>query len=81
MLDNVHDLDLGGQPVPKLRRKPRARQSKSPLVDTRSVPRAAVQKALELAGGDASRLVFLPDGAVLVTNQPRQVQPQREPRR
>ena len=78
MLDNVHALALSQGTVPELRRKPKRAPGPRALIDTRAVPRAAVQAALGLAGGDSSRLTFLPDGTVLVNNHPRPAQRTRE---
>lgn len=71
MRDNVHALSLTEGRVPELVRKPRVRAAPAPLVDMKQVPREAVAIALQLARGDSSRLVFLADGTVFVSNAPR----------
>lgn len=81
MEPNVTALSFTGGRVPRLRKALRATPEPPQLVDVREVPRAAVAVALELAQGDASRLSFLPDGTVMVTNAPRRASRTQEPRR
>lgn len=50
-------------------------RSSSPVLVVKADPRV-MKTALELAGGDARRLQILPDGAVLVLNNPRTTKPQ-----
>ena len=54
----------------RTRRRSQPRTTASPLVVER-VNEAALEAALTLAGGDTSRLRFLPDGSVLVANTSR----------
>jgi hypothetical protein len=81
MLDNIHAVHLSAGKVPDLTREPRASPSAGQLMDTREVPRAALEMALKLAGGDATRLTFMPDGTVMVNNTPRRARRTQEPRR
>jgi hypothetical protein len=79
MRENVTALTLADGTVPELVRKPRQRaQRPAPLLDVQQVPRDAVAIALQLARGDSSRLTFLSDGTVLVSNAPRPAHRTRE---
>lgn len=72
MRRNISAVSFTDGNVPAdLTKGPRASAAPASLVDMREVPRAALAVALKLAGGDASRLTFLPDGTVMVTNRPR----------
>jgi hypothetical protein len=50
---------------------PPPRPPAPPAADVDRVHPLALQAALDLAGGDPSRLVFTPDGGVEVRNNPR----------
>lgn len=52
-------------------RKPRRSPSRPLPVTESRIPRAALEAAARIAGGDRSRLVFNPDGTVLIQNAPR----------
>ena len=67
MRQNVSLLTLSAPPRSLVRtRAPRG--AAPPPVDLSRVPHAALAAALRLAGGDAGRLRFEPDGSVLVMN-------------
>jgi len=55
----------------RYRRAPRAQRTTATGIRRRQIPAAAVSTALQLAGGDASRLLFDGDGSVYVLNSPR----------
>lgn len=58
--------------VPRYRRPRRRTEAPSSgPVDVRRVNDRVVSEALKLAGGDPSRLRFLPDGSAVVENEPR----------
>lgn len=57
--------------VPDLRHKRARKAAIYVAVHQRHIPRAAVDVALRLAGGDPSRLEFCDDGSVLVRNTSR----------
>jgi hypothetical protein len=72
MLDNIHGVELTNGVVPDLTRKRPAAHPAAPVVQTTRMHELAVMTALELAGGDSRRLLFMADGTVMVTNRPRQ---------
>lgn len=81
MLNNIQAVQLRAGRIPDLTKEPRASPEPAAPVEVREVPPAALRVALELAGGDTSRLLFLPDGTVMVNNRPRPARRTQEPRR
>jgi hypothetical protein len=71
MRDNITAMTFTGTPT-RMRASPVQRaQHRTRATASGGVSPAAVAVALKIAGGDPGRLVFLPDGSVLVGNKPR----------
>jgi len=51
--------------------KPRATPTSAPVLTKKQMNSVAVQAALKIADGDASRLRFEEDGSIIVANKPR----------
>ena len=70
MRDNISVLTLTEPPRRLRPPRPRAVQRNGDVVTYRAHVRA-FPYAVIIAGGDRSRLVFLPDGSILISNHPR----------
>jgi len=82
MRNNIAALAFtDGRVPPDLTRPAREPREPPGPVSLRQVPPEAVTIALALAHGDSSRLSFLPDGTVLVSNRPRPANRTQETRR